>query len=87
MADLKQLPVDGACNLRTVATVRKNNAEEIRVSVAEREGYTLVDMRVFAASHRRHGEPQPTRNGICVLRDRLPALIEALQAAEREVSR
>ena len=74
-------------DLRTIAVVPKNNAEEIRVSVAEREGYTLVDMRIFAAPRTARGEPQPTRNGICVLRDRLPALIEALQAAEREVSR
>ncbi|MCG5246008.1 transcriptional coactivator p15/PC4 family protein [Methylorubrum extorquens] len=74
-------------DLRTVATVRKNNTEEIRVSVAEREGYTLVDLRVFAASPRGRGEPHATKAGICVVRDRLPALIEALQAAEREVSR
>lgn len=73
--------------LRTVATIRKSNTEEIRVSVAEREGYCLVDMRVFTPTARSRGEPRATRSGICVLRDRLPALIEALQAVEQEVSR
>ncbi|MFB0487766.1 hypothetical protein ABIE45_000352 [Methylobacterium sp. OAE515] len=72
---------------RTIATLRKNNAEEIRVRVAEHDGYTLVDLRVFSASRRNHGEPQPTRAGICVVRERLPELIQALQAAQREAAR
>lgn len=74
-------------DIRTVATVRKNNCEEIRVSVAIRDGYALVDMRVFSAPRSSRGEPVPTKAGICLARAKLPELILALQAAEREVTR
>ncbi|MDO9426024.1 MAG: PC4/YdbC family ssDNA-binding protein [Methylobacterium sp.] len=73
-------------NLRTVATVRKNNSEEIRISVVTGDGFTLVDLRVFAAPKTSRGEPYPTTNGIRLAKSTLPALIQALQAAEREVS-
>ena len=74
-------------DLRTIATVRKNNSEEIRVSVAIHDGYALVDMRVFSAPRANRGEPVPTKAGICLIRSKLPELILALQAAEREVAR
>lgn len=74
-------------DLRTVATVRKNSTDEIRVSVAEKGGYTLVDIRLFSPTPQSRGEPRPMRAGICILRERLPALIEALQLAHRESSR
>jgi hypothetical protein len=73
-------------NLRTVATVRKNNCEEIRVSVVAGDGFTLVDLRVFAALKSSRGEPYPTKDGIRLAKARLPELILALQAAEREVT-
>ena len=73
-------------NLRTVATVRKNNCEEIRVSVVAGDGFTLVDLRVFAAPKHSRGEPFPTKDGIRLAKATLPALIQALQAAEREVT-
>lgn len=73
--------------LRTVATVRKNNMEEVRVSVSTGGRYPLIDMRVFSTAGTKRREPTATRAGICVPRDQLPALIEALQAAAREVSR
>ncbi|MDR7040511.1 hypothetical protein J2X36_005294 [Methylobacterium sp. BE186] len=72
---------------RTIAIVRKNNMEEVRVSVTVQQGYALVDMRIFAASARSQGEPCPTPRGICLTRAKLPELIRALQAAEREASR
>jgi hypothetical protein len=74
-------------DLRTIATVRKNNSEEIRVSVAIHAGYSLVDMRVFSAPRSSRGEPIPTKAGICIAKAKLSELILALQAAEREVSR
>lgn len=74
-------------DLRTIATVRKNNSEEIRVSVAIHAGYALVDMRVFSAPRSNRGEPVATKAGICVAKAKLSELILALQAAEREVSR
>ncbi|CAA2101990.1 hypothetical protein MBUL_01458 [Methylobacterium bullatum] len=75
-------------DLRTIAVLKKNNTQEIRVSVSIQDGYALVDMRVFAAPRRGgEGEPHPTPAGICLSRAKLPELIRALQAAEREVSR
>ena len=71
---------------RTVATVRKNNFEEVRVSIQSGSGFTSIDVRVFTMPARGTGESFPTKSGIRVARDRLPALIEALQIAEREVS-
>ena len=73
-------------DVRIVAVVRKNNSQEIRVSVSVHDGYTVVDTRVFAVRRGGTGEPHPTPAGICVARKTLPALIEALQAAEREVA-
>ena len=72
---------------RTIATIRKNNSQEIRVSLNVHEGFTLVDVRVFAARRLGRGEPHPTPAGICFARKSLPALIEALQVAEREAAR
>ena len=71
---------------RTIAVLRKNNAEEIRVRISETAGCVLVDMRVFTPNARSEGEPLPTRNGICLVRSKLPELIKALQAAERSVA-
>jgi hypothetical protein len=74
-------------DIRCIAVVRKNNSEEIRVSVATHADYSVVDMRVFAAPRSSRGEPIPTKAGICVAKAKLPELILALQAAEREMSR
>ncbi len=73
--------------LRTVATLRKNGTQEIRVTVAAQEGYSFVDVRVFEAAPRSRGEPKATKSGVCIVSGQLPALIEALQVAEREMSR
>jgi len=73
--------------LRTVAVLRKNNVEEVRVRVTESGGFALVDLRVFSPNARSEGEPQPTRNGICLVRTKLPELIKALQAAEQDGAR
>ena len=73
-------------SFRAIATIRKNNSQEIRVSLNVHDGFTLVDVRVFAASRLGRGEPHPTAAGICIARKSLPALIEALQAADREAS-
>ena len=74
-------------DLRTIATLRKNNSQEIRVSVAIHPSYALVDMRVFSAPRNSRGEPVATKAGICLTRAKLHELILALQAAEREVAR
>jgi len=72
---------------RIIAVLRKNNTEEVRVRVTEIGGCKLVDLRVFTPNARSEGEPRPTRNGICLVRAKLPELIKALQAAEREGAR
>ncbi|POR40507.1 PC4/YdbC family ssDNA-binding protein [Methylobacterium sp. V23] len=74
-------------DLRHIASIRKNNSQEIRVSVAIHDGYDLIDMRVFSAPRSSRGEPVPTKAGICLTRAKLQELILALQAAEREVTR
>ncbi|MCJ2040135.1 hypothetical protein MKK55_14470 [Methylobacterium sp. J-059] len=71
---------------RTVATVRKTNFEEVRVSIQAGSGFTCIDVRVFAMPARGKGDLFPTKSGIRIARNRLPELIEALQVAEREVS-
>jgi hypothetical protein len=68
---------------RTIAVLKKNNIEELRVRLTKTGGCTLVDLRVFTPTTRSEGEPLPTRNGICLVRTKLPELIRALQAAER----
>jgi hypothetical protein len=68
---------------RIVAVLKKNNTEELRVRVTEAGGCMLVDLRVFTPTAQSEGEPRPTRNGICLVRTKLPELIRALQAAER----
>ena len=65
-----------------VATVTKNNTEEVRVSLTTFNGFDLVDIRTFARLIGTGGEPLPTKRGICLGRDRLRDLIAALHAAE-----
>ena len=65
-----------------IATVMKNNVEEVRVSLTTFNGFDLVDIRTFARLVGACGEPLPTKRGICLGRDRLPDLIAALRAAE-----
>lgn len=71
--------------VRTVATVRKSNFEEVRVGIQAGSGFACIDVRVFAMPANGKGEPFATKSGIRIARDRLPALIEALQSAEREI--
>lgn len=65
-----------------IATVMKNNVEEVRVSLTSFNGFDLVDIRTFARLIGTGGEPLPTKRGICLGRDRLPALIQALIQAQ-----
>jgi hypothetical protein len=70
-----------------IATVSKNNVEEVRISLTTFNGFDLVDIRTFARLVGAAGEPTPTKRGICLSRDRLPELIQALiQAQEGRAS-
>ena len=65
-----------------IATVTKNNVEEVRVSLTTFNGFDLIDIRTFARSLGSGGEPVPTKRGICLCRDRLGDLITALIQAQ-----
>lgn len=69
---------------RTFASIRKGNSEEIRVRLAEHGGADFIDIRTFAPRRHAEGEPLPTRNGVCISRQRLRELIAGLQAIERD---
>ena len=65
-----------------IATVMKNNLEEVRVSLTTSDGVDLIDVRTFVRPIGARGELVPTKRGICLCRDRLPALITALIQAQ-----
>jgi hypothetical protein len=70
-----------------VATVAKNAAEEVRVSLSEFKGSRLVDMRIYAEFGATAGEKKATKKGVALKLAKLPALIEALQAAQAEAEK
>ena len=63
-----------------IATVPKNSREEVRVALSEFRGAAFVDLRIFADMG--HEDRSPTKKGIAIKPASLPALIEALQAAQ-----
>lgn len=71
---------------RLIATVPKNAIEEVRVALTEFNGHALIDLRVYADFDGSAGGKRPTKKGISLARERLPDLIKALQAAQREAS-
>ena len=64
----------------TVATIRKNASQEIRISLSEYKGHNLINIRTWVHCD---GELRPTQKGIALCRDRLPQLIDALLVAEQ----
>ena len=71
---------------RTIAEFAKNGAETIRVALINYNGHRLCDIRVLADYAGSRGERQPTRKGVCLKVELIPALITALQDAQ-EASR
>ena len=69
-----------------IATIRKNAAEEIRVSLTTFKEHELVDLRVYADMDGK-SERQPTRKGISCHVSKISALIEALENAQAEAVR
>lgn len=69
---------------QTIVTIRKNSAEEIRVSLTEFKGHHLVNLRVYAEPYEDKGQGRvPTKRGLACSLALLPQLIDALQMAER----
>ena len=66
-----------------IATIRKNAAEEVRVSLDEFKGHNLISLRVWCDPYA-GDERVPTKRGLSVSVRLLPELIEALQRAEAE---
>ena len=69
----------------TVATIQKNQTEQVRITLTEFGGHQLIDARVYCHPH---GDPDramiATKRGLSVRVELLPLLIAALQAAERK---
>lgn len=63
-----------------IATIRKNTREEIRVSIATYHGTRFVDVRTYVDGE--GAERRPTPKGVAVRPDGLPALLDALRAAQ-----
>lgn len=70
--------------MEIVATIPKGRDAEIRVEVGEFKAKRMVNVRVWVEP-REGGEYVPTRKGITFAAERLPALIEGLQAAAKAV--
>lgn len=68
-----------------IAVVKKNKNDEIRIAFTTYEEMNLVDCRVFTAFD--GGEPRPTKKGVTVRIEKLPALVSALQDALAEAER
>ena len=68
---------------KLIETIPKNRREEIRVSLTAYHDRDLVDVRVYCEPYA--GDVWvATKRGISLSVTKLPALIKALQAAERE---
>jgi hypothetical protein len=65
-----------------LAIVPKNAIEEVRIALSRFKGTDLVDVRVFAAfSNVPDNERRPTKKGVSLKLQYLPALVEALEGA------
>ncbi|AWN47160.1 hypothetical protein DK419_13235 [Methylobacterium terrae] len=63
-----------------IATIPKNQREQIAVRLADMHGRVMADVRVFATN--RDGDVVPTAKGVAIRPDLLPAVIVALQQAQ-----
>lgn len=64
----------------TVATIGKNQREEVRIVLDTFKGVQLVDMRVFTA-FTANNILMPTKKGLSIRAELLPELIDALNRA------
>lgn len=69
---------------QTIATIEKNQIEEVRVGLSEYQGHDLIGIRIWASYDSADSEKRPTKKGVNLRIGRLPELIAALQEAERE---
>ena len=65
-----------------VRTIQKNSLEEVRIELTEYHGHHLVGLRIYS-NWLQDRKMRPTRKGITVAVELLPAIIEALREAQR----
>lgn len=70
----------------SIATIRKNQTDQLRVAVQEYEGHLYTDIRTFT-EYRESGQMGPTKKGCTIGPAKLGELIEALQRAQAEIAR
>lgn len=69
----------------TVATIQKGKREIVRVNLFRLQSNDLLGTRVFAQLEK--GTVVPTKKGLALAIRHIPALREALQLAEAEITR
>ncbi len=67
---------------QTIAAIEKTRTQDIRVRLLEFHGRSYVDIRLFVIANAT--ERVPTKKGVAIPPPLLPALIAALEAAERK---
>ena len=68
----------------TIATIPKNQTQDIHIRLCEFHGRPFVDIRLFVVADAT-GDRVPTRKGIAIPPALLPEVIDALRAAEQEI--
>ena len=63
-----------------VGSFPKNDREDVRVSLSKFKGYDLLGVRVWYKSE--NDDPRPSKSGITIRVEMLPALLELMQQAK-----
>lgn len=69
---------------QAVYSFKRNENEEVRVSIGEYKDKTYVDCRIFFET--KTGDWSPTKKGITIASDLVPELIKGLEKASEAVS-
>lgn len=75
----------GTGNGTVIADLEKNASERVRVTLTEYNGRALCDVRVYT-EYKTTGEIGPTKKGVSVRVEMLPALISALTEAHAQAT-
>lgn len=70
---------------KIIATIKKNEKEQIQVALAEYRGTTFIDVRVYWENDQ--GEWLPSKKGIALNKDSIDKVIDALQQASKKLER
>ncbi len=63
-----------------VGSFPKNDREDVRVSLSKFKGYDLLGVRVWYKGE--NDDPKPSKSGITIRVEMLPALLELMQQAK-----